>query len=223
MLLISPVAKGEYDYYCMLQFKWCTYSVFCYFQRGFREIYKRVLLARSEIATTDSDYINDDIFLQHLQHFQKHRSPGEDRHSSYSWLMSFSCCTQTGIETLFLYPHTTRHTFFRQNCVQAHQDILSLTKFVYDNPNTAIGKFSFGKLFSSAWKKGTKVGNVARGFECTGIFILTLPLSPKTNFYLLHAFYKIQPTSLQRVLIYDSIPASGPPVLQSTSDLNEAV
>lgn len=50
----------------------------------FREIYNHVLPTRSEIAMTDSGYINDDIFLQHLQHFQKHRSPGEDGHSSYS-------------------------------------------------------------------------------------------------------------------------------------------
>ena len=41
----------------------------------FREIYKEVLPAESEM--TDSGYINDDIFLQHLQHFQKHRSPEE--------------------------------------------------------------------------------------------------------------------------------------------------
>jgi len=50
----------------------------------FMEIYKQVLPTSSEIAMTDSGYINDDIFLQHLQHFQKHRSPGEDGHSSYS-------------------------------------------------------------------------------------------------------------------------------------------
>jgi hypothetical protein len=57
---------------------------------------------------------------------------------------------------------------------------------MYDNPNIAIGKFSFGKLFSSAWKKGTKVGNV-RDFECRGIFLLTLLLSPKTYFYPLNS------------------------------------
>jgi hypothetical protein len=50
----------------------------------FRELYNHVLPTRSEIAMTDLGYINDDIFLQHLQHFQKHRSPGEDGHSSYS-------------------------------------------------------------------------------------------------------------------------------------------
>jgi hypothetical protein len=38
----------------------------------FREIYKQVLPARSEIAMTDSGYINNDIFLHHLQYFQKH-------------------------------------------------------------------------------------------------------------------------------------------------------
>jgi hypothetical protein len=63
----------------------------------FREIYKQVLPARTEIAMTDSGYINDDIFLQHLQHFQKHRSPVEDGHSSYSLLMSLNCCRHTGI------------------------------------------------------------------------------------------------------------------------------
>jgi hypothetical protein len=43
----------------------------------FRDIHKQDLPAGSEVAMTDSGYINEDIFLEWLQHFQKHRSPGK--------------------------------------------------------------------------------------------------------------------------------------------------
>jgi hypothetical protein len=89
-------------------------------------------------------------------------------------------------------PKPFERTVFKLIEIYCHQ---KATKFMYDNPNAAIRKFSFGELFSSAWKKGTQVGNVVRGFECAGIFLLTLPLPPKTNFYPLYTFYKIQPTS----------------------------
>lgn len=40
----------------------------------FREVYKQDLPAGSDAAMSSSGYFNDDIFLQWLQHFHKHRS-----------------------------------------------------------------------------------------------------------------------------------------------------
>jgi hypothetical protein len=45
------------------------------------------------------------------------------------------------------------------------------TNFMHNNPNAAITKFHFGKLFSEAWNKGATVGNNLKGFECTGMFL----------------------------------------------------
>jgi hypothetical protein len=55
----------------------------------FSDIYKQDLPAGSAVAMTDSGNINEDIFLEWLQHFQTHRSPGKcllilDGHASHS-------------------------------------------------------------------------------------------------------------------------------------------
>lgn len=102
------------------------------------------------------------------------------------------------------------------------------TKFMYDNPNIAIGKFSFGKLFSSAWKKGTKAGNVVRGFECACTWYISFDSSaipedkflPSTHFLQNSANF---PSASTHTIPSESHKPSGSPVLQSTSDLNEAV
>jgi hypothetical protein len=156
----------------MLQLKWCTYSPFCYFQRDFREIYKRVLPARCEIAMIASGYINDNIFLQH---FQKHRSPGEDGHSSYSWLMSLNCCRQTGNESLFVHPHMTHvlqlfhRTVFKPIKIYYHQ---KATKFVYENPNIAIGKFRFlwPCIVSRVWRQKNQQDAAIRCLLLTSVW-----------------------------------------------------
>ena len=64
-----------------------------------REVYKQDLPAASDVAMSSSGYINEDIFLQCLQHFQKHRSPGKclmilDGHSSHSSLICLNYCTR---------------------------------------------------------------------------------------------------------------------------------
>ncbi|KAJ4438714.1 hypothetical protein ANN_14661 [Periplaneta americana] len=41
----------------------------------FREVYKHSLPAGSEVAMSDSGYVNEDVFLKWLEHFQKHCSP----------------------------------------------------------------------------------------------------------------------------------------------------
>jgi hypothetical protein len=129
---------------------------------------------------------------------------------------------------LFLHPHTTNVlqpfdiTVFDPIGINCHQ---KATDFTYDNPNSAIRKFIFGKLLSSAWKKGTTVGNVVRCFECTHartytIYLLTLPLSPKTNFYPLHTLQNSAnfPSEGTHKIPSKSHKPSGPPVLQSTAD-----
>jgi hypothetical protein len=79
-------------------------SQFAAFKRAtYREIHKQNLPAGFEFAMTDSGYINEDIFLELLQHLQKHRSPrkclpmfnGHASHDSLKWAtaekMSLKC------------------------------------------------------------------------------------------------------------------------------------
>ena len=75
----------------------------------FREMYKQDLPPGSEMSMSDSGYINEDIFLQWLKHFQKHRSQGKcllilDGHTSHSCLQCLEYCRDNGIEC-YAYRH----------------------------------------------------------------------------------------------------------------------
>jgi hypothetical protein len=143
----------------MLQCKWCVYSPVCDFQGvRIRDIHKQNLPAGSEVAMTDSGYINEDIFLEWLQHFQKHRSPGKclmilDGHASHFSLKCLYYCRDNDTEMLCVPSHTTHvlqpldRTVFNPIKTYYHQ---AATNFMYNHPNAANIKFNFGKLFSEA-------------------------------------------------------------------------
>ncbi|GFG37703.1 hypothetical protein Cfor_11780, partial [Coptotermes formosanus] len=66
----TNIERGDNETFCKLQ-----------------EMYKQDLPAGSEIAMTDSGFINDHFFLEMIQHFHKGRSQGKgplsfDGHSS---------------------------------------------------------------------------------------------------------------------------------------------
>jgi hypothetical protein len=114
---------------------------------------------------TGSGYINEDIFLEWLQHFQKHCSPGKcllilDGHASHSSLKCLDYCRDNGIEMLCLPPHTIHvlqpldRTVFNPIKTYYHQ---AATNFMHNHPNAAIAKFHFEKRFSEAWNKGEQL------------------------------------------------------------------
>lgn len=142
-----------------------------------REEYKHGMPPGSQVAMSESGYINEDLFLVWLQHFQKHRSPGRcllllDGHISHQSLQSLEYCVEHQIELLCLPPHTTHvlqpldRTVFKPLKTYYHHETNS---FVHTNPTASITKFVFGGIFNAAWRKGATVGNAVKGFECTGI------------------------------------------------------
>jgi len=100
-----------------------------------------------------------------------------------------------------------------------------VTNLKHLSPNAVVTKFGLGKLFSATLKKKViTVGNAVKDFECTATNHFNSPPSPKTNFCPLPVFCKIQPTlsaGTHKIPCKNHKP-SGPPALQSTSDLNEA-
>lgn len=174
----------------------------------FKDIYKQDLPSGSEVAMTDSGYINEDVFLKWLQHFQAHRPPGKcllilDGHASHCCLKCLDFCRENEIEMLCLPPHTTHalqpldRTVFKPVKTFYHQEA---THFIHNNPSTSLKKFHFGKLFSAAWKKGATCHSAVKGFECTGIFpfnpssISDEKFSPSLHFLDTSAPTEIQPT-----------------------------
>jgi hypothetical protein len=113
-MLSSPISKGE----TMRLSASCSEMLHlspppCYFQGvNFREMYKQDLPAGSEIAMTDSGFINDHFFLEMIQHFHKGRSQGKgplsfDGHSSDASLKSTNYRRKNGIKMLCLPPDIT--------------------------------------------------------------------------------------------------------------------
>jgi hypothetical protein len=97
------------------------------------------------------------------------------------------------------------------------------TNFMHNNPNSAITKFSFGKLFSAAWKKGTTVGKAVKGFGCTGMHSFNPSAIPEDKF--LPSTYFLQDSDDSLSEGAHKIPSenhkpTGPPVVQSTAVLN---
>lgn len=143
-----------------------------------REEFKHGMPPGSQVAMSESGYINEDLFLVWLQHFQKHRSPGRcllllDGHISHKSLQCLEYCMEHEIELICLPPHTTHvlqpldRTVFKPLKTYYHHETNS---FVHTNPTASITKFVFGRIFSAAWRKGATVGNAVKGFECTGIY-----------------------------------------------------
>jgi hypothetical protein len=175
----------------------------------FREVYKQDLPTGSDVAMSSAGYINDDIFLQWLQHFQKHWSPGKcllilDGHSSHSSLMCLNYCRESGIEMLCclltrhmscspsieLCSSPSRHTTInRQQTLCATILILQIQNLVLENYSPQLGK------------KARQLGMLSKVLSAKACILLILPLLPKTNFYPLHTFYKIQMTPCQKALI----------------------
>jgi hypothetical protein len=203
----------------MLQRKWCVYFPPFVIFKGvrFRDIYKQDLPAGCEVAMTDSVKINEDIFLEWLQHFQKHRSPGKcplilDGHASHSFLKCLDYFRDNGIEMLCLPPHTTHvlqpldRTVFKPIKTCYHQ---AEKNFLHNNPNAVITKFQFGKHFSEAWNKGATVGNAAKGFECTGMFPLKPSAIPDDKF-LPSQYFKQDSTDSLSPDTLEEFPVSSP-------------
>ena len=147
-----------------------------------REEYKMGTPPGTEVAMSETGYINEDLFLTWLKHFNLHRSQGRcllilDGHSSHLSLQCLEYCVEHQIELLCLPPHTTHvlqpldRTVFKPLKAYYHQEG---NIFIHNNPQASITKFVFGKIFNTAWRNGANVGNAIKGFECTGIH----PLNP---------------------------------------------
>lgn len=127
---------------------------------------------------SDSGYINEDIFLKFLEHFQKHRAQGRvllivDGHTSHSALPALEFCQQNEIEMLCLPPHATHvlqpldRTVFKSLKANYHKEA---TAWMHRHPGSSISKFQFCSLFKEAWNRTASVGLAVKGFSCTGIY-----------------------------------------------------
>jgi hypothetical protein len=133
----------------------------------------------SMIAMSDSGYINGDLFLKWLMHFNEHRTPGKvaliiDGHSSHvKNIPVLEYAVEHDIIFISLPPHTTHfmqpldRSFFRP--LKAYYD-QACRSFIVNNPGRQITKLQFGKLMSEAWGKAATVATACNGFRACGLF-----------------------------------------------------
>jgi len=154
---------------------------------------------------TDSGYINEDIFLELLQHLQKHRSPrkclpmfnGHASHDSLKWAtaekMSLKCYaylltwhTPYSFSTE-LYSNPLRRSVIKEE-----------TNFMHYHTNATITKFRFEELFSATWHKEQQSSMLPISLSEDACFLPSLTLFRKTNFCHSYYFTKLQPTSITK-------------------------
>jgi hypothetical protein len=99
--------------------------------------------------------LNHVIFLEYLQHFQRHQSPWLCLliFNEYSFLIYLNYCRENDTAVLYLRPHTTSSYTSQQNCVQVQQDTPSSGGKKIHAQHTAVTKFSFPKTFLRDLKK----------------------------------------------------------------------
>lgn len=146
--------------------------------KRFKDVYRKDLPPGTSVEMTESGYINEEVFLLWLHHFQKNRVQGRcililDGHVSHCSLQCLEFCRENGIELLCLPPHTTHaiqpldRAVFKPMKTFYHQ---AATNYMHNHPDGSITKFVFGHIFTEAWLRSATPAYATKGFECTGIF-----------------------------------------------------
>ena len=138
----------------------------------------------SLVMMTDSGWINEDVFLKWLHHFQAHRAPGTcllllDGHISHKSLQALQYCEENNIHMICLPSHTSRRL------QPLGQSFFKPLKDYYDDecntfmhrPRTnnkegerKISKSTFGGIFKKAWLKAATPAIAGSGFGSTGVY-----------------------------------------------------
>lgn len=157
----------------------------------------------SVVVMSDSGYINGDLFLKWLQHFNEHRTPGKvalivDGHASHvKNLPVLDYARDNNIILMSLPPHTTHfmqpldRSFFRP--LKAFYNNACRT-FVLNHPGKQISKLHFGKLLNQAWGKAATVETACNGFKACGLFPVDRDAIPE-HAYLPASTSEIQPAA----------------------------
>ncbi|XP_023233357.1 uncharacterized protein LOC111633062 [Centruroides sculpturatus] len=153
----------------------------------------------SEVRLTKRGWINEEVFLEWIEHFNKYRTPGKvvlilDGQQCLSTLMCVEMCEKNDIELLFLPLYTSRalqpievsflnpfksnYNHFAARWLNCHRD-------------KTISKLTFGGIFEQAWNESATLENAVKGFEATGIY----PYNPEAFSSL--AFILPEPVPLQ--------------------------
>ena len=134
---------------------------------------------------SESGYINTELFVDWLKHFQEHVCASTsnpvsliiDNHGSHISLEGIEFCRENNIIILTLPPHSSHklqpldRIFFSplKNFFSSE-----INKWRVHHPGEAITMMDFSKLFREAYIRAADVRKGEEGFRCTGI----MPYNP---------------------------------------------
>lgn len=130
--------------------------------------------------TSDSGFINTDLYLNWLGHFKDYVSPSVnnpvllivDNHSSHISLQASLFCRQHGIVVLTLPPHSSHKMQPLDRAFYSPlkgQYAVECDRWMASHPGRAITQYQIATIFEKAFKKIANVGNATSGFQVTGI------------------------------------------------------
>ena len=156
-------------------------------------ILHRNLPPSSVVSYSDTGYVNKDLFLQWIQHFNhnKRQSHGKtllilDGHGSHTLSLEvLKYASSNDIEMVSLPPHTSHYL---QPLDKVHFKPLkdhfkeAVRIQLRNNPGAGITRIDFPQLFSKAYCKVATLTNAIASFRCTGLYPLDIQKIPSYAF-----------------------------------------
>jgi hypothetical protein len=131
--------------------------------------------------TSASGWINEEIFIIWLKHFNKHVKPSKDRkhiiildgHSSHKSLEAIETARDSGIVLISLPPHTTHRMqpldlVFYGPLKTAYNR--QADNWMISNPGKRITDYEVAEIFGTAYSRVANIDKGISGFKASGIF-----------------------------------------------------
>lgn len=139
----------------------------------------------SMMLVSDSGYINGELFLEWIKHFQNHAKASLidpvllilDNHSSHLNLEAVLFCRENGIFLLSIPPHSSHKVQPLDRCFfKALETYFSeaCSNWMVTNPGRVITQYQIAELFGSAYGRCASVDKAVKAFKVCGI----MPIDP---------------------------------------------
>ncbi|KAJ4437354.1 hypothetical protein ANN_17495 [Periplaneta americana] len=134
----------------------------------------------SVMFISDSGYINCELFVKWLRHFQNHVGATTnkpvllilDNHTSHITLDNVQYCRENGIHLLSLPPHSSHKMQPLDRCsFKSLKDFYSTycDQWMMSNPGRVITQFQVAQLFGKAYLKNSRAEKAVKAFEVCSI------------------------------------------------------
>ncbi|XP_030839669.1 uncharacterized protein LOC762421 [Strongylocentrotus purpuratus] len=178
-------------------------------------------------ATSDTSYMNMDLFYNWIQFFVKHIPPARpvllivDGHGSHISIGTLEYAKENQVELLCLPPHTTHWLQPLDRTVYGPLKVnydKACAQYMRENPGQIVTRYKFSGLFRQAYGKAATIANAISGFRSTGIYPFNPTAVPQKSFAPSKAW-----APAPALAVEENIPSTQNEPGQSVSSLNVPV